>query len=46
MAVSDAKVRGGESCLVLDMRGRGLSDKPAKGYDMPQVIQDLEISLT
>jgi len=32
--------------IALDMRGHGLSDKPSKGYDMPQIIQDLETALT
>src|SRR5512145_501337 len=32
--------------IALDLRGHGLSDKPGKGYDMPQVIQDLETALT
>ncbi len=32
--------------IALDLRGHGLSDKPGKGYDMPQVIEDLETALT
>src|SRR4026208_638705 len=32
--------------IALDLRGHGLSDKPGKGYDMPQVINDLETALT
>src|SRR5512139_3300563 len=32
--------------IALDLRGHGLSDKPGKGYDMLQVIQDLETALT
>ncbi len=31
--------------IALDMRGHGLSDKPSGGYDMPQMIQDLETAL-
>jgi len=32
--------------IALDLRGHGLSDKPSSGYDMPQMIQDLETALT
>ena len=32
--------------VALDMRGHGLSDKPARGYDMPQLIADIETALT
>ena len=32
--------------IALDMRGHGLSDKPGSGYDMPQIIEDLETALT
>ena len=32
--------------IALDLRGHGLSDKPSSGYDMPQIIQDLETALT
>jgi len=32
--------------IALDLRGHGLSDKPGKGYDMPQIINDLETALT
>ena len=32
--------------IALDMRGHGLSDKPASGYDMPQTLADLETALT
>ncbi|MBK9927640.1 MAG: alpha/beta fold hydrolase [Anaerolineales bacterium] len=32
--------------IALDMRGHGLSDKPGSGYDMPRVVEDLEIALT
>jgi long-chain acyl-CoA synthetase len=31
--------------IALDLRGHGLSDKPNSGYDMPQVIEDLETAL-
>jgi long-chain acyl-CoA synthetase len=31
--------------IALDLRGHGLSDKPASGYDMPQMIHDLETAL-
>jgi len=31
--------------IALDQRGHGLSDKPARGYDMPQVLKDLEAAL-
>jgi long-chain acyl-CoA synthetase len=32
--------------IALDLRGHGLSDKPGRGYDMPQLINDLETALT
>jgi len=32
--------------IALDLRGHGLSDPTDSGYDMPQVIKDLEIALT
>ena len=32
--------------IALDLRGHGLSDKPGKGYDMPQIVNDLETALT
>jgi len=32
--------------IALDLRGHGLSDKPVRGYDMPQLIHDLETALT
>ncbi len=32
--------------IALDLRGHGLSDKPSTGYDMPQLIEDLETALT
>ncbi len=31
--------------IALDLRGHGLSDKPARGYDMPQILADLETAL-
>lgn len=31
--------------IALDLRGHGLSDKPSKGYDMPQIQSDLETAL-
>src|SRR6266498_2343431 len=31
--------------IALDLRGHGLSDKPASGYDLPQMIHDLETAL-
>ncbi len=31
--------------IALDERGHGLSDKPVRGYDMPQMIKDLEAAL-
>jgi len=31
--------------IALDMRGHGLSDKPAAGYDMPRIQLDLETAL-
>src|SRR5919106_3337964 len=32
--------------IALDLRGHGLSDKPRRGYDMPQLVSDFEIALT
>jgi long-chain acyl-CoA synthetase len=32
--------------IALDLRGHGLSDKPRDGYDMPQILEDLETALT
>jgi long-chain acyl-CoA synthetase len=32
--------------VALDLRGHGLSDKPNRGYDMPQLVGDLETALT
>ncbi|HQX17870.1 MAG TPA: alpha/beta fold hydrolase [Anaerolineales bacterium] len=32
--------------VALDLRGHGLSDKPTSGYDMPQILQDVETALT
>lgn len=32
--------------IALDVRGHGLSDKPGRGYDMPQLVDDLETALT
>src|SRR5574341_564456 len=32
--------------IALDLRGHGLSDKPGTGYDLPQIVQDLETALT
>jgi len=32
--------------IALDQRGHGLSDKPNSGYDMPQILGDLETALT
>jgi len=31
--------------IALDLRGHGLSDTPSRGYDMPQLINDLETAL-
>lgn len=31
--------------IALDLRGHGLSDKPGRGYDMPQLVSDLETAL-
>ena len=31
--------------IALDLRGHGLSDAPGKGYDMPQIIKDVESAL-
>jgi len=31
--------------IALDLRGHGLSDKPGTGYDLPQIIEDLETAL-
>jgi len=32
--------------IALDIRGHGLSDKPNRGYEMSQIIEDLETALT
>ena len=32
--------------IALDLRGHGLSDKPNNGYDMDQIIHDMESALT
>ena len=32
--------------VALDLRGHGLSDKPSRRYDMPQLVDDLETALT
>ena len=32
--------------IALDLRGHGLSDKPNSGYEMSQLVQDLETALT
>ena len=32
--------------IALDLRGHGLSDAPASGYDMDQLVEDLETALT
>ncbi|RPJ25515.1 MAG: alpha/beta fold hydrolase [Chloroflexi bacterium] len=32
--------------IALDLRGHGLSDKPGRDYDMPQLVNDLETALT
>src|SRR5512143_3502256 len=32
--------------IALDLRGHGLSDKPSRGYDMPQILEDLETALS
>jgi long-chain acyl-CoA synthetase len=32
--------------IAIDLRGHGLSDKPRRGYDMPQLVDDLETALT
>src|SRR5574341_526926 len=32
--------------VALDLRGHGLSDKPSRGYEMSQIVQDLETALT
>lgn len=32
--------------IALDLRGHGLSDKPGRGYEMSQIIEDLETALT
>ncbi|HET6596686.1 MAG TPA: alpha/beta fold hydrolase [Anaerolineales bacterium] len=32
--------------IALDLRGHGLSDKPGRGYDIPQLVSDLETALT
>ena len=31
--------------IALDVRGHGLSDKPSRGYEMPQLLEDLEAAL-
>jgi long-chain acyl-CoA synthetase len=31
--------------IALDLRGHGLSDRPGRGYDMPQLVSDLETAL-
>src|SRR5262245_17862338 len=31
--------------IALDLRGHGLSDKPSRGYDMTQMVADLEAAL-
>src|ERR1044071_6149283 len=31
--------------VALDLRGHGLSDKPSRGYDIPQLVSDLETAL-
>src|SRR5574339_873311 len=31
--------------IALGLRGHGLSDKPGRGYDMPQLVNDLETAL-
>lgn len=31
--------------IALDLRGHGLSDKPATGYDMPRMLADIETAL-
>lgn len=31
--------------IALDLRGHGLSDRPSSGYDMPQILKDLETAL-
>jgi long-chain acyl-CoA synthetase len=32
--------------IAIDQRGHGLSDKPSRGYEMPQLVDDLETALT
>lgn len=32
--------------IALDLRGHGLSDKPGRGYEMSQIVEDLETALT
>src|SRR6266511_3915002 len=32
--------------IALDLRGHGLSDAPSSGYDLPQLLSDLETVLT
>ena len=32
--------------IALDMRGHGLSDKPGRGYEMSQIVEDLGTALT
>jgi long-chain acyl-CoA synthetase len=31
--------------VALDLRGHGLSDRPSRGYEMPQLVEDLETAL-
>ena len=31
--------------VALDLRGHGLSDKPGRGYNMPQLVDDLGTAL-
>ena len=31
--------------IALDLRGHGLSDQPGRGYEMPQLVEDLETAL-
>ncbi len=46
MAVSASEFSLRESLVIaLDLRGHGLSDAPAHGYDMPQLRSDLETAL-
>ena len=32
--------------IAFDLRGHGLSDKPGRGYEMSQIIEDMETALT